>query len=409
MANDIRIGSATQDAAYVGSSAVSKMFLGSNQVWPAGGDSGRPVQVASYGPNGTHWPSTLLFPTESFGTDITIDCSWANINSTVAGLTAQQVSGNVIIRVRDGTLAGSGAGAASTSPVDGLGDSAWTKQVLIVPESGYGGVVITASVAYANVDNIAIAGFKYDNCNFAIRLSNNLSILWSKVNCWSITGGASNIGLYEIASGYSRPYQLGLADYDTNAIRPAGTGTIVGIHRIGCHAGPTRLEQIDQDYHMDALQFERTDGDAQRYGDLFIEDCFDVAASNAVYVLRSSADNIVFRHTWGIGGKISYLMDPPTGDDYDANDTEAGPNCFSGGAVNVQIYDSNFIGSYGSIDYSVGSNTRWNNAPSNQSQNPTTGSWTIDTSMNDMTLADFLAIAPKPTEAQCETWWASRW
>ena len=58
------------------------------------------------------------------------------------GLDAATVAEGVVIRVKPGTLPGNGSGSSSPPVLAGVGDPAWTRNVLICPLEGFGSVTL---------------------------------------------------------------------------------------------------------------------------------------------------------------------------------------------------------------------------------------------------------------------------
>ena len=87
-----------------------------------------PVRVASYGANGTHWPS--LIPTPFMYDDtvpniIDVSCNWQAISNAIVSVTPAQAAAGVLIRLVPGTLTGKGAGASNAAMLNNIGSSSW--------------------------------------------------------------------------------------------------------------------------------------------------------------------------------------------------------------------------------------------------------------------------------------------
>ena len=118
----------------------------------------------SFGPNGTHWPgqvtglATPYMYDETVPNQFEVDCSWTAISAKIKELTTAQVSQGVLILVKPGVLASSGAQNNSGDALLEVGDINWPKRVTIAPRDGWGSVRTDDGIKFTRVRNICIAG-----------------------------------------------------------------------------------------------------------------------------------------------------------------------------------------------------------------------------------------------------------
>src|SRR5690606_19688806 len=75
-----------------------------------------PVRVASFGPNGTHWPTVVPTPfiyDPNVEHIIEVECSWTAIKNALAAVTPEQAAEGVLILVQPGSLTGNGSGSTA--------------------------------------------------------------------------------------------------------------------------------------------------------------------------------------------------------------------------------------------------------------------------------------------------------
>ena len=152
------------------------------------------VEVASYGPNGTHYPdrTPFIFAT-NIPTVVECDCTWAAIKAAINGLTDAQVNNLAAVKVRPGVLPGSGGGSGNASMLDSVGKAAWRKRVLLTPRDGIGTVTFSNSVRVSKVYNVAFVGFDHRPYGITFTGCPYSAHAWSKTRSWRILGlGGTN-------------------------------------------------------------------------------------------------------------------------------------------------------------------------------------------------------------------------
>ncbi len=342
------------------------------------GDSGGPgPATTSFGPNGTHYPATLTPLGKKAPTEIEVDCSWAAIDKAIRALTAAQVAAGAAIRVKPGSLVGQGAGSTSPAMLTDVGNSGWTRNVLIAPRDGYGSVTATA-FRWDKCRRISLFGFKGIGGAFAFTECTDVQIGWGEWSGGNITRSGANIDLYELVLGFRRDPN------DTCAMRPNDLGNIEEVRRYGCVFGPS-VKPAASGAHCDTFQLERTGGSAT-FGPLLSYDCVDFGSSNAALLLHPLLKRAEFHHCMILAGTLPWEVYPLASGDYQGD-----PNAFAGGCEDVQLYDSFVCGAIGSIGYTNVMNTKLNYTPQ-KTQVPTkAGAWTVDTTISAWKKADIFA------------------
>ncbi|MDR1010630.1 MAG: carboxypeptidase regulatory-like domain-containing protein [Opitutaceae bacterium] len=184
-----------------------------------------PAEIASRGPNGTHWPSNIPTP---FMYDITVphvievDCSWEAIQNALAAVTDDMAAAGTLIRVKPGALYANYAGNGNSPTqikLGNVGSTAWPRRVTIAPRDGYGSVRVEksetdsakGSFQIAHVYNVCFAGFSATGMGF--RQCDGLAVAWSDT-------GYLNIFNYENPPEHTANIELAEVFVDA-ALNPA--------------------------------------------------------------------------------------------------------------------------------------------------------------------------------------------
>ena len=117
MANSIQVGSTGANTFYVGSTEADKLYLGADLLWPIASGEAAPTRVASYGPNGTHYPSEdTPWVNASFDFTATATaCTWAAITTAINACVARPKTEKTRVLIPAGELPGNGRGANATT------------------------------------------------------------------------------------------------------------------------------------------------------------------------------------------------------------------------------------------------------------------------------------------------------
>lgn len=326
-----------------------------------------PAAVASFGPNGTHYPSALPWLGDTAATELVVDADWGAIRSAIESLSAAAVAAGVAIRVKPGTLKGRGSGSSREPVLGGLGSPDWKRNVLICPRDGYGTVTVTDGARIDKCHRLSIFGISGPDSGLVLTECSDLQLGWCRWSAMGITRGGARIDLYEVVLGFRRDPE------DTFGIRPTDSHKMVDISRYGCAFGPSVKPDGDK-AHCDTAQLEGT-GNGE-FGPYMSYDCVDYGSSNAVTVLHDAVTRAEYHHCMVLGNTLPWEIFP-----LEAGDYRGEPNAFSGGAQDVRLYDSVVCGAIGRLGYTRVLNTLLSYEPQSSQQARTEGSWTVDTSV----------------------------
>jgi hypothetical protein len=362
--------------------------------------SGVPVEVSSFGPNGTHWPSNLPTPflyDTSVPNVIDVACSWSAISTAISGLSSAQVSAGVLVRVAPGDLPGNGSGSTSTPVLQNLGSSSWTKRVTVAPRDGYGTVTIgmgsSVGARLHNLSNVCLAGF----IAYSIRPSacNNFALAWTKVTWWlgvsaSTNMASSNVELVEVVLP-----EYSVRDTDSAESATSTNGATSNFKFVACYIAPRYRSTGSA--HTDSLQFFGT----STYSNMFFKDTVIFASSNCA-IQTGDMNGLELRHCYiAAQGPALYRYPFPSG--YTPPNSGDVTKTFNGGGTGFKAYDSIFIGGmpYSTSPWTLVSNTT---VSSSVSLAPgATGAWTVDANLVNTTPEDF--GVPLPTDAYLNSIW----
>jgi hypothetical protein len=359
-----------------------------------------PTRVASFGPNGTHWPELLPTPflyDLSVPHIIDVDCTWTAIRNAIAAVTPEMANAGVLIRVAPGDLPGNGSGASSTPAIQNVGSTAWTKRVTVAPRDGYGsvtiGMVASMGARIHNVSNVCFAGF----IAYAIRPSacNNSALAWTKVNWWlgisaSTNMNSANMELVEVVLP-----NFSIRDTDAAESATSTNGANDNFQFIGCYIAPRYRSTGSA--HTDSLQFFGSSA----YSNMVFRDTAIFSSSNCA-IQTGSLDGLLMEHCY-IAALAPALSRYPYPEGYTPPNPDDVGKPFNGGGTNFRIHDSILIGrmtGYSSANIAEVTNTR---ATANTTV--ASGAWTIDPSLLTSTPEDF--GVPLPTDDYLESIWQS--
>lgn len=348
-----------------------------------------PVAKASFGPNGTHWPSLIPTPSMYDATVpniVHVECTWEAIAAALKAVTPEQANAGVLIKISPGNLEGKGT---STPMLKDLGSAEWKKRVTVCPRDGYGTVTFSGSINFTAVDGVCFAGFSGDN--WKLQGCNRSAIAWSKVARWfagyGLTGRMTEkVEICELV----QPVQT-MRDGDTADIYSSEKGPVDGWLFAGCYAAPS-YRPANSKAHEDTLQF----AGKSPYNNMSFVDCAYFASNNCA-IQTGGIEGLHFEHCWIAAGEISRKRFPwPEGAD---NGPRQAEHSFNGGGSNMTAKDTVFIGGL-SMSIGKGKNPQpWakvENAVTNHeytgSAKPREGNWIV------MTDEEILAKFPLPTD-----------
>jgi hypothetical protein len=365
-----------------------------------GGGGGVPVEVASFGPNGTHWPSLLPTPflyDTSVPNIINVTCSWSAISGALSSLTTTQVSAGVLILVAPGDLPGNGSGSTSTPVLQNLGSTAWTKRVTIAPRDGYGTVTIgigsSIGARIHNVHGVCFAGF----IAYSLRPSAcvNTAIAWTKLTNWLGLSAATNM-----ASSNLELVEVVLPEYsvrDTDSAQASSStgGTLAGFQFTGCYIAPRYRSTGSA--HTDTFQFF---GESA-YSNMKFKDTAVFASSNCA-IQTGDLNGFEIRHCY-IAAQDPALYRYPFPGGYTPPNSLDVTKTFNGGGSNFKVWDSVFIGRmpYTTSPWMLVSNTVITEAVALAPG--ATGAWTVNADLLLTIPEDF--DVPLPTDTYLNSIW----
>ena len=360
-------------------------------------------RVASFGPNGTHWPNVIPTPfmyDETVPNQIIVDNDWGAIKEGIETVTDEMANEGTLILVRPGTLVGSGT---NKSVLIGLGSLDWKKRITIAPLEGYGSITVTGGTKYHTLYNIAIAGFIYDALN--IQGLSHSAIAWSKVLGWSGYNGeddivTENLEIVEVVHPDSKVDNGDTADAFT-----AG-GSLDKLFFVGCYYAPRFFHypiQGSAKPHTDTLQFAQVNGGGQPSNITFLDSA--LFSSNNTSLQTGGTNGLILNHSYLVSGDVSLSRYPhlPGGA------TEATVNAINGAGQNFEAHDSIILGG-------IALNTSTTPQPWKEVTNtlvdrehlrsnvPLSGAWTVDMSLDETNSG----MPPYPTPEYLESIWAKQ-
>ena len=356
-----------------------------------GGTGSAPERTASFGPNGTHWPSLIPTP---FMYDSTIPhivdaaSSWTAIRNAIAAVTPEQAAAGVLIRVAPGTLTGNGAGSGNTPVLENLGSSSWTKRITVAPRDGYGTVMISGGARIKNVRGVAFAGLIADQIK--LEGCDRSALAWTKVTRWLAGYGiagqtTSSVEFSEVVMPDSM-----VVDGDESDFYSVASGPIDGWRFDGIYIAPHFYTAATTPKpHTDSLQFA---GSAV-YTNMTFRDAA-IFASNNCAIQVGSLNGLTLEHSYIAGGSVARSRYPFLS----GGATEGGTTAFNGGGSNFTAIDSVIIGALGSSSWASVTNTRINYQAT---QTPAAGSWTVDLTLSPTNPA----MPPMPNDAYLNSIW----
>jgi hypothetical protein len=319
---------------------------------------------------------------------INVTCTWRAISNAIISVTPAQAAAGVLIRVAPGTLTGNGAGAGNAAVLKNIGSSSWSQRVTVCPRDGYGTVIFSGGLRLINVRGVCFAGLngnsiKLEGCD-------NSALAWTKVATWlagyGLAGQATaNVEYCEVVIPDSA-----VNDGDASDFYAVSTGPLTNWVFEACYIAPRFFNPATTPKpHTDTLQFA---GSCSR---MTMRDVA-IFASNNCSVQTGSIIDLILEHSYVVAGGVSTNRYPflPGGS------TNGGGNAFNGNGTGFSATDSVFIGGMCSATWAYVTNTRTSYAYA-ASQQPTNGSWTIDTTLSITNPI----MPPYPTDTYLDSIW----
>lgn len=356
--------------------------VGGGEVDPPPVTGGRPALVRSKGPNGKHFPANTPWFTDTTGvTVLNVACSWAAINSALAGISDGQADAGVRIVVAPGTLTGSGASSNSPAVIENKGSTGWAKNVLIMPRDGFDSVKVSGGMKFLNVNHVSF--FMPGNHTSGIFYLGDCTrsyIGWSKWHSGNIKRGGANCGTYEAVMGFRQA----TGSQDSFQGWPANGSTITGMEHHGSTFGPATKLSGDSG-HCDTIQYEAIGSGAYLAGKFMHKDCVIYGSSNQTFQLAGpggSGWNVDFDNCMILGALVWTKIFPIQSGWYQTNSTIG----LGGGDALIHMKDCFLVGKSNAQRYGTVSNTRI--ASTGSPMSPASGAFTDDSSIASWTAAD---------------------
>ncbi|MWV49261.1 hypothetical protein GRS96_08220 [Rathayibacter sp. VKM Ac-2803] len=362
--------------------------------------AGVPDTQASFGPNGTHWPSITPWVTGDVDVEVEVDCSWSAISEAITTAIAEAGPSDTIrILVAPGELPGGGAGSSSSPMMQDVGSLDRENRVLVYPRDGYGTVTTANSWRILRVYGVTLAGIVTNGAFLASGCSGS-AVARIRTNAYNVYG-VDNTDFtenFELVEVVVPDAQLRNEDVSSMRTPTDGAGGLRYIYRIGCYTAPAYKEK-GSDAHTDTVQFSGQGGNY--YGDITSIDCIDFASSNTAFQIGSAA-NVGYQHCMVVGGDVVKRVFPLP----DGADTGGGFGASNGPGSDFgcTAVDSVFVGPMGAatwasvIDSVAGYET--------SGAAPQEGEWTIDPSILEWSADDVHERSPQVTDEYLATIWA---
>ncbi|NQX10955.1 hypothetical protein HQQ80_04895 [Microbacteriaceae bacterium VKM Ac-2855] len=362
---------------------------------------GVPEPVASFGPNGTHWPGGTPWITGEVDSEVEVECSWPAIEEAIAeAVEKESADATVRILIAPGTLPGYGAGSGAPATLKDLGSVERKTRILVYPRDGYGTVTVENSWRWIRVYGVTFAGIVTQGGFMATGCSGSAFArikVDAAYNVYGVDGvdSTENVELVEIVIPEAQ-----LRNEDVTGMRTptSGSGGLRYVSRIGCYTAPG-YKEAGSKAHTDTVQFSGQNNNY--YGDFTSIDCIDFASTNTAFQI-GSAPNIRYQHCLVVGGAVGKAVYPlPDGA---ATDGGHGASNGPGADFGCTAVDSTFIGSMGAATWAevTGSTVGY----ASTGAEPRSGEWAVDPSILDWSADDIRRLSPAPDDAYLASIWA---
>ncbi len=371
-----------------------------------------PERVASFGPNGTHWPELIPTPfmyDNTVANIVNVPCSWSAIKTALQNVTPAQANSGTLILVAPGELIGLGNSSGSDPVLENLGSVNWAQRVTVAPRDGYGTVKLKVGVRFLKVYGVCFAGFEAVDPGGGLKRTGikmqgcrRSALAWTKcLGHFGVYGtdGITTEGI-EIVE-VVQPVHYVISDDAADIY--AGGGPITGWRFDGCYHSPRFYEvpYTGGKPHTDTFQFATASGGT--YGDMTLRDSAYFSSNNCA-IQTGNINGLNLEHSYVVSDDVSLSRYPwlPGGAGYTDPEEGSTSNAFNGSGKNFTAKDCIFYGGMGLNDTDAAkpwisvTNTRTNKAYSNS---PVSGSWIVDAS------AARTNMPPLPTDAYLNSIW----
>jgi hypothetical protein len=359
-----------------------------------------PQRVASFGPNGTHWPQATPWHTGPVDYEQVVECSWEALSEAITTAVTTVPEGETIrLLLKPGTLDGYGAGSRSEPTLANVGSLTRSSRILVYPRDGYGTVTVNDSWRWLAVHGVAFAaiitagGFLTTGCSGSAFARMKVTAGYN-VHGMDNVEFTEDVELVEVVVPESQDREQDVSSFRTPT---SDAGGLRRVTRSGCYTAPA-YKPDGSNSHCDTLQMSGQRGNF--YGEFDNIDCADFASTNAAVQIGSAAD-LRFDHCLVLGGdagKARYPLLP--GSDRDGNHSAFNGAGQPNGCVAI---DSIFIGPLGAATWSEVKNSSVLYATTGSA--PTSGDFTVDPTLANWDESDISAICPAPTDAYLASIW----
>lgn len=366
----------------------------------------KPTRVPAFGPNGTHWPELIPTPfmyDDTVSNIVEVPCSWAAIKTAIQAVTVNQANSGTLILIQPGELTGNGSSSGAVPVLESIGSASWGQRVTVAPRDGYGSVKFKGGVRFLKVFGVCFAGFDATGISgIKMQGCRRSALAWTKC-----TGHLGIYGTDGFVTEGIEVVEVVQPDHyvvsDDSADFYAGGNGFTGWRFDGCYHAPRFFEfpYTGGKPHTDTIQFAAAGGGD--YGNITLRDSAYFSSNNCS-IQTGNIDGLILEKCYVVSGDVSLSRYPhlPGGA------TEATTNAFNGSGRLMQAKDCVFIGgmaintSDAARPWSFVSNTKTNKTYGSSNQ-PLSGSWTVDTSLN----ASNSGMPPYPTNTYLNTIWAN--
>jgi hypothetical protein len=340
----------------------------------------KPERVASFGPNGTHWPEKIPTPfmyDNTVANIVEVPCTWTAIKNAIQAVTNTQANSGTLILVAPGELTGNGSSSGAVPVLESIGSVAWGQRVTVAPRDGYGSVKWKNGVRFLKVYGVCFAGFEsIGTSGVKMQGCRRSALAWIKctghLGVYGTDGFVTEgIELSEVV----QPDHYVVSDDSANFYTGGGGYTEFTLD--GCYHAPRFFEYpyTGGKPHTDTVQFASTGGGD--YTNVTLRDTAVFSANNCS-IQTGNLDGMFLENCYIVSGEVSLTRYPhlPGGA------TEGTNNAFNGSGKNFRAVDSMFYGGMAlnnrdsSAPWAQVTNTRVNKAYGDLNQ-PQSGAWTV--------------------------------
>jgi hypothetical protein len=340
----------------------------------------KPERVASFGPNGTHWPEKIPTPfmyDNTVANIVEVPCTWTAIKNAIQAVSNAQANSGTLILVAPGELTGNGSSSGAVPVLESIGSVAWGQRVTVAPRDGYGSVKWKNGVRFLKVYGVCFAGFEsIGTSGVKMQGCRRSALAWIKctghLGVYGTDGFVTEgIELAEVV----QPDHYVVSDDSANFYTGGGGYTEFTLD--GCYHAPRFFEYpyTGGKPHTDTVQFASTGGGD--YTNVTLRDTAVFSANNCS-IQTGNLDGMFLENCYVVSGEVSLSRYPhlPGGA------TEGTNNAFNGSGKNFRAVDSMFYGGMAlnnrdsSAPWAQVTNTRVNKAYGDLNQ-PQSGAWTV--------------------------------